>query len=108
MGEAIESDPGLLDATDESDSADGDGHHALRSPLTGIFYRSASPDSPPFVQVGDEVAEGQTVGLIEAMKVFSEIPSDAGGRVVRIIAEPGVLISQGDVLMTIDSAAAPV
>jgi acetyl-CoA carboxylase biotin carboxyl carrier protein len=76
--------------------------HRLYSPMTGLFYRGASPELPPYVEDGDEVEEGQTVGLIEAMKVFSEIPADVSGRVVRILAENGKLVSQGEALMLIE------
>jgi acetyl-CoA carboxylase biotin carboxyl carrier protein len=77
-------------------------HHAIRSPMTGVFYRSASPDVPPFVEPGDRVEEGQVVGLIEAMKLFSEIPADLSGRVVEIVAENGKLVSQDDPLILLD------
>ena len=52
---------------------------ALESPMVGVFYRSPSPEDPPFVVVGDQVKVGQTIGLIEAMKVYSEVPSEVGG-----------------------------
>jgi biotin carboxyl carrier protein len=93
--------PGVHDAIpDEEEPAPG--HHQLRSPMTGIFYRSPSPDSPPFVEEGQIVEEGQTVGLLEAMKVFSEIPTDASGRILRILAEHGRLLHEGDILMILD------
>jgi acetyl-CoA carboxylase biotin carboxyl carrier protein len=76
--------------------------HRLYSPMTGLFYRGPSPELPPYVEAGYEVEEGQTVGLIEAMKVFSEIPADVNGRIVRIVAENGKLVSQGEVLMLIE------
>ncbi len=76
--------------------------HAILSPMTGVFFRSASPDAPPFVEPGDRVEEGQAVGLIEAMKVFSEIPADRSGRIVEILAPDGQLISQDDPLMLLD------
>jgi acetyl-CoA carboxylase biotin carboxyl carrier protein len=76
--------------------------HAVASPMTGVFFRGASPDVPPFVEVGDRVEEGETIGLIEAMKVFSEIPADCSGRVVEILAASGKLLSQGDPLMLLD------
>jgi acetyl-CoA carboxylase biotin carboxyl carrier protein len=79
-----------------------EGLHALCSPMTGIFYRSPSPDSPSFVVEDQVIEEGQTVGLIEAMKVFSEIPADVSGRVVRIVAEAGKLLHEGDVLMLVE------
>jgi acetyl-CoA carboxylase biotin carboxyl carrier protein len=65
---------------------------AVRAPLTGIFYSSPGPGSPPFVAVGREVVVGQVIGLIEAMKLFNEIKSDQAGQVVRVIAEDGALV----------------
>lgn len=91
-----------------SEEEAGEDLHRLYSPMTGMFYRSSSPETPSYVEVGDEVEEGQTVGLIEAMKVFSEIPADVHGRVVRIVAESGKLVSQGEVLMLIELEAASV
>jgi acetyl-CoA carboxylase biotin carboxyl carrier protein len=76
--------------------------HPVVSPITGVFYRSPSPDAPPFLEIGDRVEEGQTIGLIEAMKVFSEIPADGSGRVVRVLAQSGKLVNQGDTLMLLD------
>lgn len=70
----------------------------LCAPMTGVFYRAPSPDAPPYVEVGDVVEEGQIVCLIEAMKVFNEIPADKSGRVVQICAESGQLVEQGAVL----------
>ncbi|MCX6375997.1 MAG: acetyl-CoA carboxylase biotin carboxyl carrier protein [Armatimonadetes bacterium] len=74
----------------------------LLSPMIGVFYRKPSPDSPSFVEVGDEIEVGQTIGLIEAMKVFSEVPSEVAGHVVSIGAENGKLIQQGDILVVVD------
>ena len=65
---------------------------AVTAPLTGIFYRSASPQAPPFVQVGAAVSVGDVVGLIEAMKLFNEVRSTVAGRVKRVIAENGQLV----------------
>jgi acetyl-CoA carboxylase biotin carboxyl carrier protein len=64
----------------------------ITAPLTGVFYRSPSPQAPPFVQVGSTVAVGDIVGLIEAMKLFNEIRSTAAGRVVRVNTENGQLV----------------
>jgi len=59
----------------------------IKSPMIGTFYRSASPESPFFVNVGDEIKIGQTVCIIEAMKLFNEIESEVSGRIVKILVE---------------------
>jgi len=74
----------------------------LCAPMTGVFYRAPSPDAPPYVEVGDFVEEGQIVCLIEAMKVFNEIPAERSGRVVEICAESGQLVEQGAVLFRLE------
>lgn len=72
---------------------------ALESPMVGVFYRSTAPNSPPLVDVGDHVEVGQSIGVIEAMKVFSEIPSDHAGVVLEVVAKNGELVRQGAPLM---------
>ncbi len=71
------------------------------APLVGVFYRSPAPDAPPFVEVGDVIEVGSEVGLIEAMKVFSPIPSETAGEVVEIPGENGKLVQQGEVLVRV-------
>jgi len=73
----------------------------ITSPMNGIFYGSPSPASPPFVKVGEAVQAGQVVGLIEAMKVFNEIPSTVSGVVLELVAETGAVVQPGDVLLYI-------
>ena len=75
---------------------------AVRSPLLGVFYRAAAPDMPSFVEVGDVVSEGQTVCVVEAMKVFNEIKAEWKGRVVAIPAENGALVQAGDPLIVLE------
>jgi acetyl-CoA carboxylase biotin carboxyl carrier protein len=75
---------------------------AVLAPLTGIFYASPSPGSPPFVAVGREVVVGQVIGLIEAMKLFNEIKSDKAGRVVRVVAEDGALVQAKHPLIEVE------
>jgi len=74
----------------------------LPAPMTGVFYRAPSPDAPPFVDVGDVVTAGQTIGLIEAMKVFSEVPAEVAGRIVEIVAESGKLVQADEPLMFVE------
>ncbi len=75
---------------------------SVKAPLTGIFYASPAPGSANYVQVGGEVAVGQVIGLIEAMKLFNEIKSDLAGRVVRVVAESGQLVKARQPLVEVD------
>ncbi len=75
---------------------------AVRAPLTGIYWGAPSPGSAPYVQVGGEVAVGQIVGLIEAMKLFNEIKSDLAGRVVKVVAENGQLVKAKQPLIEVE------
>lgn len=74
----------------------------VTAPLTGVFYSSASPDAEPFVSVGGRIETGDVICILEAMKLFNEIQSDYSGTVVRIVAENGELVSQGDDLFWIE------
>jgi acetyl-CoA carboxylase biotin carboxyl carrier protein len=75
---------------------------SIKAPLTGIFYSSPSPGSPPYLAAGGEVAVGQVIGLIEAMKLFNEIKSDVAGRVVRLVAENGQLVKAKQPLVEVE------
>ena len=77
---------------------------AIVAPLTGVFYRSPSPQTPPFVDVGSRVAAGDVIGLIEAMKLFNEIRSTKGGTVKRIAAENGQLVRAHQPLIELEPA----
>lgn len=74
----------------------------VTAPLVGVFYRSAAPDSEPFVKVGDRVDAGQVLCILEAMKLFNEITSDYAGTVTRIVPENGELVSLGQELFWIE------
>ena len=76
----------------------------VNAPLTGIFYRSSSPQTEAFVQVGSKVESGDVVGLIEAMKLFNEIRSTQAGRVRRIFAENGQLVRAHQPLLEVEPA----
>ncbi|NUQ00479.1 MAG: hypothetical protein HUU35_11560 [Armatimonadetes bacterium] len=74
----------------------------LKSPITGVFYRSSGPNEPPFIKEGDAVEETDVVCLIEAMKIFNEINAGIHGRVVRVTAANEQLVVTGEVLMEIE------
>jgi acetyl-CoA carboxylase biotin carboxyl carrier protein len=78
------------------------GMRFVTAPLTGVWYASPSPGARPYVREGDEIASGQVVGLIEAMKLFNEIKADAGGRITRILIESGTLVKRQQPLLEID------
>jgi acetyl-CoA carboxylase biotin carboxyl carrier protein len=74
----------------------------IRSPMVGTFYGAANPDSPAFVKVGDHVGPDTTVCIIEAMKVFNEIPAECAGRVAAIMAKNGDAIEFNQPLFRVD------
>ncbi|MDR7419292.1 MAG: acetyl-CoA carboxylase biotin carboxyl carrier protein [Armatimonadota bacterium] len=77
------------------------------APMVGTFYRSPSPDAPPFVNEGDFVDEGQVVCIIEAMKLFNEIQAERRGRVARILVENASPVEYGQPLLLLDTGAHP-
>lgn len=72
------------------------------APLTGVYYSSPSPTSPPFVNLGDVIHVGQVVALIEAMKVFNEIQAEVAGRVVAMSAKSGEVVQKGAALIKVE------
>ena len=92
--------------TEEADEVEAPVAPGIRieAPIMGVFYRSASPSDPAFVEVGDTVEVGQAVGLIEAMKVFSEVRSDSAGIVREIPVTNKALVQPGDALIILDGA----
>ena len=75
--------------------------HEVKSPLVGTFYESSAPGAAPFVQIGDQVEVGQTLCIVEAMKLMNEIESDVAGEVVRRIATSGQTVEYGAPLFAI-------
>jgi acetyl-CoA carboxylase biotin carboxyl carrier protein len=75
--------------------------HVLKSPMVGTFYRSPSPDAKAFVELGQSVKEGQTICIIEAMKLMNEIEADASGVVKAILVENGQPVEYGQPLFVI-------
>ena len=74
----------------------------IKSPMVGTFYRSASPGSKSFVELGDAIAEGQPVCIIEAMKIMNEIEADCEGKVTRILCENGQAVEFGQPLFIVE------
>jgi acetyl-CoA carboxylase biotin carboxyl carrier protein len=80
------------------------GMRFVSAPLTGVWYPAPSPGARPYVTEGDEIASGQVVGLIEAMKLFNEIKADVAGTVHRVLVENGTLVKRKQPLLEIDPA----
>jgi acetyl-CoA carboxylase biotin carboxyl carrier protein len=74
----------------------------IKSPMIGTFYRSSSPDTPVFVSVGDKITKGQTVCIIEAMKLFNEIESEVSGTIVKIPLENATPVEYDQVLFVVE------
>lgn len=79
----------------------GAGLYDLKSPMVGTFYASSSPDAEPFVKAGDKINKGQTVGIVEAMKLMNELPSEVSGEIVEILVQNAEAVSYGQVLMKV-------
>lgn len=76
--------------------------HVVKSPMVGTFYRSASPGAKPFVEVGDQIKQGETVCIVEAMKILNEIEADRSGTVLKILCENGQAVEYGQPLFVIE------
>lgn len=85
--------------------ADDSKHAVITSPMVGTFYRASSPEAAPFVKVGDRIGPESTVCIIEAMKVFNEIPAGVSGQVVAVLVENGAPIEFGQPLVKVDPGA---
>jgi acetyl-CoA carboxylase biotin carboxyl carrier protein len=76
--------------------------HVITAPMIGTFYAAPSPGAPPFVRPGDRVEVGQTIGIIEAMKIMNEITADRGGVIEAILVDNGQPVEYGSALMTMN------
>ena len=92
-------------AAPAANTTDGDADDGsyVTSPFVGTFYRSPTPDSDPFVDVGDEVAPGQVLCIVEAMKLMNEIEAEAAGKIVEVLVENGKPVEYGDRLFRIET-----
>ena len=86
----------------EKAAATGKKTAEIKSPMIGTFYRTANPDSPPFVSVGDKITKGQTVCIIEAMKLFNEIESEVSGTIVKAMVENSSPVEYDQVLFVVE------
>jgi acetyl-CoA carboxylase biotin carboxyl carrier protein len=94
--------PGAIATDGSTAAAEPPSRPSIKAPLTGVWYGSPAPGSAPFVAAGREVAVGQVVGLIEAMKLFNEIKSDLAGRVIRVVPESGALVKAKQPLIEVE------
>lgn len=74
----------------------------IKSPMVGTFYRSSSPDKPPFVKVGDQIEKGAVVCIVEAMKLFNEIESEISGKIVKVMVDDAAPVEYDQPLFLID------
>jgi acetyl-CoA carboxylase biotin carboxyl carrier protein len=85
-------------------SAANDKLVTVKSPMIGTFYRSSSPDKPPFVNVGDDIKQGQVVCIIEAMKLFNEIESELNGKIVKVLVDDASPVEYDQPLFLVEPA----
>ncbi|WP_296619736.1 acetyl-CoA carboxylase biotin carboxyl carrier protein [Marivirga sp.] len=83
-------------------ASDDDKYVAIKSPMIGTFYRTPNPDTPAFVNVGDSVKAGDTVCIVEAMKLFNEIESDISGKIVKILVDNATPVEYDQPLFLVD------
>ncbi len=83
--------------------APSDDYKEIRSPMVGTFYRSPSPDKPPYIKVGDSIEAGDVVCIVEAMKLFNEIESEISGKIVKVLAEDASPVEYDQVLFLVES-----
>lgn len=98
---AVQHNVEVIEKSSPTESASSENYIEIKSPMIGTFYRASSPDSPPFVKVGDKIKKGDVLGMIEAMKLFNEIHSEYDGTVVRVIADNATPVEYDQVLLWI-------
>ena len=105
MVQPARAEPGEARAgSDAADAARPDGMILVHAPMMGTFYRGASPQDPPFVEVGDRVAPGDPLCLFEVMKLYTTIEAERAGRIVEIGVENEAVVEHGQLLFVIDPA----
>ena len=91
-------------AMEEGGAPELDGGHPIKAPLVGTFYRASGPGAPPFVNEGDMVEVGQTVGIVEAMKLMNQVLADQAGKVSAILVEDGSWVEFEQTLILLETA----
>jgi acetyl-CoA carboxylase biotin carboxyl carrier protein len=86
----------------DSNSAEEGDYITIKASMIGTFYRSASPENPPFVNVGDTIKEGDAICIIEAMKLFNEIESEVSGKIIKVLADDSTPIEFDQPLFLVD------
>ncbi len=94
--------PQQTEAKKEEAVADTGNYITVKSPMIGTFYRSSNPETPPFVNVGDSIKEGEAICIIEAMKLFNEIESDVSGKIVKVLVENATPVEYDQPLFLIE------
>ena len=90
---------------EDAEASESNNYVEIKSPMVGTFYRSASPDKPPYIQVGDNIGKGDVVCIIEAMKLFNEIESEVSGKIVKVMADDSTPVEYDQALFLIDPSA---
>lgn len=96
--------PAAAPATPANPAAASTNQITVKSPMIGTFYRSAGPDKAPFINVGDEIKDGQVVCIIEAMKLFNEIESEVSGRIVKVLVDDASPVEYDQALFIVEPA----
>ena len=96
------SNPASAPASAAPAASDDTNYLEVKSPMIGTFYRSANPESPVFASVGDRIEAGQTVCIVEAMKLFNEIESEVSGTIVKVMVENASPVEYDQVLFLVD------
>ncbi|MGB3947213.1 MAG: acetyl-CoA carboxylase biotin carboxyl carrier protein [Bacteroidia bacterium] len=100
----VETKAAEVKTTANESSANDAKYITIKSPMIGTFYRSSSPDKPPFVNVGDEIAPGKVTCIIEAMKLFNEIESEIKGKIVKVLVNDASPVEYDQPLFLVDPA----
>ena len=96
------SDPANIVATKEHDDEENGKYITIKSPIIGTFYRRQAPNKPLLVEIGDNIVQGQTLCVIEAMKLFNEIESEVSGKIVKVLVDDASPVEYDQTLFLVD------